>query len=132
MAKPVVKSIAPILTVDDIMRCVPFWVDALGFALTVTVPDEPPYVFAIVAHESSEVMLQTRASVQADLGHSGPLGTSIVYISVDALDPVLEALPEAAIVVPRRKTFYGADEVFVRDPAGNIIGFAALAEPASS
>ncbi len=130
MAKPDIKSITPILTVEDIAPCLPFWVEALGFALTVTVPDLPPYAFAIVAHDGREVMLQSRASVQEDLGQLGQLGASVLYISVAALDPVLAALPEADIVVPRRKTFYGADDVFVRDPAGNVIGFAAHDEPA--
>jgi hypothetical protein len=30
----------------------------------------------------------------------------------------------ADIVVPRRSTFYGADEVFAREPGGHIVGFA--------
>lgn len=30
-------------------------------------------------------------------------------------------------VVPRRQTFYGVDEIFVREPGGNMVGFAAFA-----
>jgi len=32
-------------------------------------------------------------------------------------------------VVPRRTTFYGADEIFVRAPGGHTVGFAAFAAP---
>jgi hypothetical protein len=28
------------------------------------------------------------------------------------------------LLVPRRKTFYGAEEIFVREPGGNVVGFA--------
>lgn len=45
---------------------------------------------------------------------------------IKKITPILEALAGVDPVVPRRKTFYGADEVFVREPAGNVIGFAAF------
>lgn len=34
------------------------------------------------------------------------------------------------VVVPRRSTFYGAEEVFVREPGGNVVGFAEFGAPA--
>src|SRR6266852_3502350 len=30
----------------------------------------------------------------------------------------------APVVVPKRTTFYGATEIFVREPGGNLVGFA--------
>ncbi len=39
-------------------------------------------------------------------------------------DPVAAALGDTEYVVPRRKTFYGADEIGVREPGGNIVIFA--------
>ena len=32
----------------------------------------------------------------------------------------------ADIVHPRRKAFYGATEIFVREPAGHVVGFAQM------
>ena len=122
-----IKNLAPILLVDAIEPCLPFWVNRWGFAVTVKVPDEGPLVFAIVAKGSIEVMLQSRTSANDDLGDIGAIGPSLLYIRVAALDAVLAAVPAGDIVVPRRTTFYGADEVYVRDPAGNVIGFAAPA-----
>ena len=124
-----VKSLAPILVVNEIERVLPFWVDRLGFAVITAVPEASPYVFAIVARDGAQVMLQTRASASEDLNADlGSIGAGVVYVSVAALDPVIGALGDAAeIVVARRTTFYGADEIFVRDPAGNLVGLAAFA-----
>ena len=47
---------------------------------------------------------------------------------VDALDEVIGALGDTEVVVPRRQTFYGMDEVFVRAPCGTLVGFAARIE----
>ena len=130
MAVADVKSLAPILVVDSIEPCLPFW-QAVGFQAGMTVPDRPPYVFAIVSSGEIEIMLQTRASVLEDTpAVAASVTASILYISVGSLEPVLAALADAPVVVARRTTFYGADEVSVRDPAGNIIGFAAPAPAA--
>jgi len=121
------KSLAPILQVDAIEPSLPFWVEGLGFELTTTVPDIGPYVFAIVARDGIEVMLQTRASSSEDLGPGVGSGASILYLAVDAIDPVLAALGNPEIAVARRRTFYGADEIYLREPGGHIVGLAAPA-----
>jgi len=123
-----IKSLAPILVVSAIEPSLEFW-EKIGFSATVTVPDAPPFGFAIVAREGIEVMLQTRESVKDDMAGIVDRGTnSILYVSVAALDPVIEALAGAPVAVPRRRTFYGADEIFLLDPSGNVIGFSAQAE----
>ena len=48
----------------------------------------------------------------------------MLFIEVDDVDAVEKALQGAEIAVPRRKTFYGADEIFAREPGGNVVGFA--------
>jgi uncharacterized glyoxalase superfamily protein PhnB len=120
-----INNLAPILLVDAIEPCLPFWVDRLGFEVTVTVPDQGPLAFAILAQGGVEIMLQSRASAGDDLGDIGVIGPGMIYIRVQALDPVLARLSPVDIVVPRRRTFYGADEVYARDPFGNVVGFAA-------
>jgi hypothetical protein len=79
-----------------------------------------------LAREGIEVMLQSRASVREDMPGVGERGAAcIVYLTVGALEPVLVAVADAPVVVARRQTFYGSDEIFVEDPAGNVIGFSA-------
>ena len=134
---PNTKRITPIMVVDAIEPCLPFWTDKLGFEVTVTVPHESHLGFAILQKGDLELMYQSRASIDADLGESGApktlgkeLGgsTTTLFIEVEKLDPLLAALGNTTVVVPRRQTFYGMDEIFVRPPCGTLVGFAARVE----
>ena len=120
-----VKSATPILVVDAIEPCLPFW-HAIGFKPVMTVPDASPFAFAILHCGAIEVMLQTRASVAEDVpAVADAVRSSVLYVSVESLAPVLALLADAPVAVERRTTFYGTDEIFLKDPAGNIVGFAA-------
>lgn len=118
------KKLAPVLVVEKIEPCLPFW-QRLGFEKTVEVPHEGALGFVILSSGGVEVMYQTVASVKADVPGAEKPSVSSLYIEVDALDPVLAKLGDAPVVHPRRKSFYGADEIFVREPGGNIVGFSA-------
>lgn len=121
------KKVTPILSVDAIEPTLPFWVDALGFEKTTEVPHGDALGFVILAKGNHEVMLQTIASMEADVpAVAPPPGGSILFIEVDDLEPIERAIDGFEIVVPRRSTFYGADEIFVREPGGNVVGFARL------
>ena len=128
------KKITSLLTVEEIEPCLPFWTEKLGFEVPVTVPHEGKIGFAILQKDGVELMYQTRASIDADLGESGApaglaremeSGTSTLFIEVESLDDVLAVLGDTEVLVPRRKTFYGMDEIFVRPPCGTVVGFAA-------
>jgi uncharacterized glyoxalase superfamily protein PhnB len=134
MSKPTVTKITPLITVEAIEPCLPFWTDLLGFEVTVTVPHGDHLGFAILQKGDVELMYQTHASIEADLGTSGaPQGlgrelggsTSTLFIEVGSIDDIVAAIGETEVVVPRRQTFYGMDEVFVRPPCGTLVGFAA-------
>jgi uncharacterized glyoxalase superfamily protein PhnB len=121
-----VKKLTPILTVDAIEPCLPFWLDRLGFTKTTEVPHEDRLGFVILERDGIEVMYQTIDSVAADLPAlaSLPRGGSILFIEVDDITAIEKAMAGADIVVPRRSTFYGAEEVFAREPGGHMVGFA--------
>jgi hypothetical protein len=120
-----VQKLRPILVVQAMAPCLAFWA-RIGFSPTITVPDTPPFGFAILARDGIELMLQTAESIEEDLsGAAAQVSASVLYVSVPALAPVIDALADAPVAVPRRTTFYGADEIFLKDPAGNLIGFAA-------
>ena len=126
-----------IITVDAIEPCLPFWTEGLGFQVTVSVPHGDAYGFVILQKDGVELMYQTRASVAADLEASGAPtglademagGTSTLFIEVESIDQVMAGLPNAEVLVPRRQTFYGMDEIFFRAPCGTVVGFAAQLE----
>jgi catechol 2,3-dioxygenase-like lactoylglutathione lyase family enzyme len=119
------KSITANLFVTSIEDCLAFYVDKLGFAKTVEVPHGDKLGFVILKHGATELMLQSRASVVADIANVDPakfLGT--IYIDIENLAPIRKALDGWPRVIPERTTLYGAREIWVRDPAGNLVGFA--------
>src|SRR5882762_1565239 len=67
-----VKRITPVLLVNEIEPVIPFWVDRLGFAKTIEVPDGNKLAFVIFQKGAAEVMYQTYASVEKDAPHPCP------------------------------------------------------------
>ena len=127
---PNLKQLTPVMVVDRVEPCLAFWTDRLGFAAENQVPGpDGALVFASAKRGAIEVMYQTRASVVAETpalaaelqGHSVTL-----FITVDDFDAVERALAGAPVVKPRHVTFYGSTEIYVREPGGNMVGFAAF------
>jgi catechol 2,3-dioxygenase-like lactoylglutathione lyase family enzyme len=119
------NSIVANLIVESIEACLPFWVERLGFTQTVDVPHDGHLGFVILKHGDLELMLQSRASLAADVaGLAADPFRAALYIEVPALAPIRKSLARWPLVVPERTTFYGARELIVRDPAGNLITFA--------
>src|ERR1051326_3821739 len=133
MAAPAMKSLAPVLIVDSVEPCLAFWTGALGFTKENEVPGpDGRLIFASVKKDGVEIMYQTKASVLADSpsqsadlqGHSTALFIQVPSKSdLDAAERALEAAP---VVKPRHDTFYGSTEFYVREPGGNVVGFAAF------
>jgi uncharacterized glyoxalase superfamily protein PhnB len=120
------KQITTNLIVERIEDCLPFWVDRLGFARTVEVAEGDRLGFVILKHGDVEVMLQSRASMKKDIA---PLADdpyrTFLYVHVADLDPIRSALSGWPPIIPERTTFYGAREIIVRDPVGNVVIFSA-------
>lgn len=123
-----INKITPLLYVERIEPSLGFWTN-LGFERTTEVPDGEHLGFVILQKGDVEIMYQTRASVAADIPPLAdtPFGGSLLFIEVSDLDAIEKALAGVVPVVPRRKTFYGADELIVREPAGNVVTFAQFA-----
>ena len=120
------KKLTPVLVVEEIEPCLGFWMERLGFAKTVEVPEGNKLGFVILVKDKVEVMYQTYASVEKDL--NSPVKrrepATNLYIEVKGLDEIIQRLAGANIVVPERKTFYGAREIGVAEPGGNLVVFA--------
>jgi len=130
MTVPQLQHMAPVLVVDRVEPCLTFWVDRFGFTVENQVPGpDGQLIFASVKKDGLEVMYQTRASVIADSpGTAAELdGHSItLFITVNDVDAVERAIAGAPVVKPRHQTFYGSTEIYVREPGGNTVGFAAF------
>jgi hypothetical protein len=121
------KKLTPVLVVDAIEPLLPLW-DALGFNRTAEVPHGDRLGFVILQNGSVELMYQSRESARADVPKlADNYGRSGLFIEVDNLDSVAKLVPRNTdIVVERRKTFYGATEMILRDAAGNVVVLAEM------
>jgi hypothetical protein len=119
------KKVSPVLMVDAVEPCIPFW-ERLGFKKTAEVPEGDKLGFVILEKDGLEVMYQSKASVQGDVPAlaASPMGGTFLFMEVTDLDAVIAQLGGAPPVFARRKTFYGMDEIAVREPGGNAITFA--------
>lgn len=124
------KQLTPVLIVEEIEPCLRFWTGGLGLAQAHQVPGpNGKLMFASVEQGSVEVMYQTRASVlEDDPAMAAELGghSIVLFIQVDDLDAVEQAVAGAPVVKPRHKTFYGSEEIYVREPGGHMVGFAQM------
>ena len=121
------KQLTPVIIADAVEPGIAFWIDRLGFTVSNQVPGpDGKLIFASVEKDGIEVMYQTRASAVADQpGMARELnGHSIALITVTDLDKVEKAVAGAPVVKARHETFYGSTEIYVREPAGNTVGFA--------
>ena len=119
------RKLSPVLIVEAVEPCLPFWTERLGFAKVVEVPQGDRLGFVILARDGVEVMYQSRDSIRNDIPALAdtPPGATL-YIEVGDIAAVERAIEGVEVVVPRRQTFYGADEIGVREPGGNVVLFA--------
>ena len=126
MQQSTMKKLTPVIMVDAIEPCVPFW-ERLGFAKTAEVPEGDRLGFVILTKDSVEVMYQTHESVAKDAAGLVPRAHghgAALFIEVSDIVSVERALEGIEVVVPRRQTFYGMDEIGVREPGGHVVMFA--------
>jgi hypothetical protein len=123
----IITKVTPLLYVEEIEPCLPFW-EKVGFKKTVEVPHGDKLGFVILQYGHLEIMYQTKASVAEDVPSlaNSPMRGTFLFIEVDNLDEVEKAFKGVQPVTPRRKTFYGADELILKEPAGNTVTFAQM------
>lgn len=126
------KSLAPVMIVDAVEPSLKFWTEQLGFAKDNEVPGpDGKLIFASVKKDGVEIMYQTRASVIADdpAAAADLNGRSVtLFITVPTiadLDEIARESKSAPVVKKRHDTFYGTTEFYIREPGGNVVGFAA-------
>jgi catechol 2,3-dioxygenase-like lactoylglutathione lyase family enzyme len=118
-----IESVTPILIVREIEPCLDFW-NKLGFNVIAEVPHEGRLGFVMFTNGNQMLMLQSEASADADVKIAPRASGGVLYLSVPDIAAVEATMDSASIVLPRRVTDYGATEVWVREPGGNLVGFA--------
>ena len=121
-------KLTPVLIVEEIEKSLPFWMERLGFAKTVEVPEGPRLGFVILVKDGAELMLQTRESIRKDAPATLPpegAGITSLFVVVEDFDDLLKRIEGCEIILPERTTWYGMREIAVREPSGHTVVFAA-------
>lgn len=122
------KSLTPNLIVSSVERSLAFYRDILGFSVGATVPDQPPYVFAIVQSGPVRVFLNAPEPAIAEYPafKDRPIGgTLTLFIDVVNIRQVHDDLVDKVkIVMPLEHKWYGVTEFAFTDPDGYVITIA--------
>ena len=99
----------------------------LGWTQIAAVPNGNVLGFVILQKDGMELMYQSWSSVAQDVGHpmlrasGASVGLFIEVSSIDEIERQIEGLP---ITLPRRRTFYGMEEIGVTEAGGHAVVFA--------
>jgi catechol 2,3-dioxygenase-like lactoylglutathione lyase family enzyme len=123
-------KLTPNLLVADVERSIAFYRDVLGFTLVTTVPEQSPFVFAIVQKGGVEVFLNLAgpATEEYPAFKDRPIGgTLTLFIEVVGVRGLHDDLNgKVPVVMPLEKKWYGPTEFAITDPDGYIITFAEI------
>ena len=122
------KKLTPNLVVASVERSLVFYRDVLGFAVTTTVPESAPYVFAIVQSGGVEIFLNAPEPAGAEYPSfkDRPIGgTLTLFVDVSGIHQAYETLKtRVKIVMPLETKWYGVTEFAFEDPDGYVLTFA--------
>jgi len=135
------NKMTPNLAVSNISETVQYYQSNLGFTLTAAVPETQDgvdqqliegktYVFAMMKNESVELMFQRIDSLVNDveLAENETIGASVsFYFEIEGLDRLHNKLTSNKVKLTEIKTtWYGANEFYLKDLNGYILGFSEL------
>jgi len=121
-------KVTPVLLANDLEACVEFW-NEFGFETVISVPFEDRLAFVSLKNGSLEIMYQSFTFSEATnpVGIEG-VNRSVLYLETDALDDVSGIASKYEVVIPEHTTAHGSRELYIRDPAGNLIILSQLSD----
>jgi len=134
---PQFKKLTPNLIVSSVERSLAFYVDVLGFARGMTVPDGPPFVFASATSGPVEIFFNDTAAALKEhpdwTGKVKPSAGGSMFIELEGAGAAVDALHDrikskVRVVMPLTTQWYGMREFAIEDPDGFVITFAARAQ----
>lgn len=120
------ESIAPNIFVNNLPETIAFY-QKVGFSLGATVPDESPFIFAMMSCGEVVFMFQTFESLGEDLPEISRRdgGSLVLYIKIDHIRKFFEDIKgQVTILKGLETTFYGATEFSILDNNGYVLTFA--------
>jgi catechol 2,3-dioxygenase-like lactoylglutathione lyase family enzyme len=122
------NKLTPNLVVSDVSQSIAFYRDRLGFEVETTVPDNAPYVFAILRSGAVQIFLNAPgpAIEEYPAMKDRPLGgTFTLFIELTGIEQSYDDIrSHVPIVAPLETKWYGVAEFVVADPDGYLITFA--------
>jgi lactoylglutathione lyase len=123
-----IEKLTPNLIVSNVEQSLAFYCDVLGFAKTDNVPEESPYVFAIVESGPVKIFFNARGPAVEEypsLANMPIGGTLTLYMEVSSVAKIYDDLKaRVKVTMPLEKKFYGVTEFAFEDPDGYVITFA--------
>jgi uncharacterized glyoxalase superfamily protein PhnB len=123
------QKLTPNLVVPNVEASMKFYQETLGFEKAFTVPEQAPYVFGAMTHDTVEIFFNEKNAVEAEYPAlvTRPIGgTLTLYIEVQGIEDVLQAVEKskANITIPLKTQFYGMREFAFEDPDGWVVTIA--------
>lgn len=129
---PQFRTLTPNLLVTSVEKSLAFYTDVLGFERGMTVPEQPPLVFATVTSGPVEIFFNDRATAVKEYPafDGKPIGaTGTMFIEVEGVDALHDRLASRVrVVMPLVTQWYGSREFAITDPDGYVITFAERVE----
>jgi uncharacterized glyoxalase superfamily protein PhnB len=123
-----ITKLTPNLIVSNVEQSAAFYRDVLGFTMQMTVPDAPPYAFAMMTSGPVEVFLNSAEAAYEEYPgfKTMPIGgTFTLFIEVTQIEAAYARLaPLVKVVMPFEKKWYGMTEFAFLDPDGYVITYA--------
>jgi len=119
-------SLSPNIFVKDIHETIAFY-QKIGFSLTMTVPEEGNYVWAMMNCGNVTFMFQTFESLADELPEISrqPGASLLFYIKLKNIRDFFDSIKlKATVLKGLEKTFYGATEFSIKDNNGYVLTFA--------
>jgi hypothetical protein len=121
-----IKRITPVLLADRVEPTADFFKRA-GFTASIEIREGDGVGFALLERDGAQIMIETRDNERESAALRGVTRQSkaaLIFLEVDELDAIIDALRGAPVLVERHSTFYGADEITYTEPGGNLVTFA--------
>lgn len=123
-----ITKFTPNLIVSNVEQSMAFYRDVLGFTIVTTVPEAPPFMFAIATAGDVQVFFNAPEAAYEEYPafKSQPIGgTMTMFFEVTEIEAAHAALaPKVRIVMPLEKKWYGMTEFAFLDPDGYVITYA--------
>jgi len=127
-----ITKLTPNLIVSNVERSAAFYRDVLGFTMQMTVPDAPPFAFAMMTCGQVEVFLNAPEAAYEEypaFKNQTIGGTLTLFVEVTDIETAYARLaPLVTVVMPFEKKWYGMTEFAFTDPDGYIITYAQRTE----